>query len=92
MCVCVWFANEYLVRKIIFKQANAHLFNTVKGFQVLLFIVCTQFKWFYVILSNTNNSIYTQLNDFEYCYLTPIILFNINHLFDRSQMVSSIVI
>ena len=30
-------------------------------------------------------------NDFKYCYLTKIILFNINHLFAQSKVTSSIV-
>ena len=30
----------------------------------------------------------TQLNGFKYSYLTQIILFNINHLFAQSEMVS----
>ena len=34
----------------------------------------------------------TQLNGFNYCYLTQIILFNINHLFADSEEVTSIVI
>ena len=34
----------------------------------------------------------TQLNGFNYCYLTLIILFNINHLFAYSEVVSSIAI
>ena len=36
-------------------------------------------KWFQVLLSNINSSICTQLNGFKYCYLTPIILFNIDN-------------
>ena len=32
----------------------------------------------------------TQLNGFNYCYLTPIILFNINYLFAHSKLVTSI--
>ena len=31
----------------------------------------------------------TQLNVFNYSYLTPIILFNINHLFADSDVVAS---
>ena len=31
----------------------------------------------------------TQLNDFDYYYLTPIILFNINHLFEHSEVDTS---
>ena len=31
-----------------------------------------------------------QFNGFNYCYLTPIILFNINHLFADSEVVTSI--
>ena len=34
----------------------------------------------------------TQLNGFKYCYLTLIILFNINHLFAQSKVVTSIAI
>ena len=33
-----------------------------------------------------------QLNGFNYCYLTLIILFNINYLFAHSEMVLSIAI
>ena len=32
----------------------------------------------------------TQLNGFNYCYLTLIIIFNINHLFADSEVVLSI--
>ena len=32
----------------------------------------------------------TQLNGFKYCYITPIILFTINHLFAYHDTVSSI--
>ena len=48
------------------------------------------FKWFQALLSNTNNLIEyqsfvcTQLNSFKYCYVTLIILFNINHLLAHS--------
>ena len=44
-------------------------------------------KWFQVFLSNTDNSIQyqsfvcTQLSSFKYSYQTPLILFNMNHLF-----------
>ena len=31
-----------------------------------------------------------QLNDFTYCYLTLIILFNINHLFADIEVVTAI--
>ena len=34
----------------------------------------------------------TKLNGFNYCSLTPIILFNINHLFADSEVVTSIAI
>ena len=34
----------------------------------------------------------TRLNGFNYWYLTLIILFNINHLFPHSEMVTSITI
>ena len=34
----------------------------------------------------------TQLNGFKYCYLTLIILLNINDLFAHSEMVSRIII
>ena len=34
----------------------------------------------------------TQLNGFNYCHQTLIILFNINHLFAHSKMVTSIAI
>ena len=30
----------------------------------------------------------TQLNGFNYCYLAPIILFNINHLFTHRELYS----
>ena len=34
----------------------------------------------------------TQLNDFYNCYVTLIILFNINHFFPRREMVKSIAV
>ena len=34
----------------------------------------------------------TQLNGLNYCYLTLIILFNINHLFADSEVVTTIAI
>ena len=34
----------------------------------------------------------TQINDYNYCYLTLIIQFNINHLFVNSEVVTSIAI
>ena len=34
----------------------------------------------------------TQVNSFNYCYLTLIILFNINHLFADIEVVTSIAI
>ena len=36
--------------------------------------------------------IHTQLNDFNNCYQTIMILFNINHLFADTEVVTSIVI
>ena len=34
----------------------------------------------------------TSVNGFNYCYLTLIILFNINHLFAQSEMVTRIAV
>ena len=36
--------------------------------------------------------VFTQLNSFNYCYLSLIILFNIDHLFADSEVVTSIAI
>ena len=51
--------------------------HTVKYFQVLLFIACTELNCFsnliLIILFNNNHS-FTQLNFFKYCLLTLIIL------------------
>ena len=55
-------------------------------------------KWFQSLISNGNNSIYyesfvcTQVNGFNYCCLTLIILFNITHLFTHGEAVTSIAI
>ena len=40
----------------------------------------------------SNAVVCTQLIGFKYCYLTLIILFNINHLFAHSEVVSSVAI
>ena len=41
-------------------------------------LTCTFF------LMSQSSFVYTQWNGFNYCYSTPIILFNINHLFAHS--------
>ena len=40
-------------------------------------------------LNEQNSFVYTQINGFKCFYGTQIILFNINHLFAHSQVVSS---
>ena len=48
---------------------------------------------FELVCLHTNMAIVsTQLNGFNYCYLTLIILFNINHLFTDSDVATSIAI
>ena len=36
----------------------------------------------YIFFNEPSSFVYMQLNVFNYCYSTTIILFNINHLFD----------
>ena len=50
------------------------------------------FKWELTCLHTSTAIFSTQLNGFNYCYLTLIILFNINHLFVHSEEIISIVI
>ena len=45
------------------------------------------FKW----VRNNVCTVSTQLNGFNYCYLTQL-LFNINHLFTHSELITSIAI
>ena len=47
------------------------------------------FKWFHVLLSNSNISVCSVLSNFKYCYLTQIILFKIIPSFKHSWIVSS---
>ena len=42
-----------------------------------------------ICLTTSNAIVSKQLNGFNDCYLTLIILFNINHLFARSEVVAS---
>ena len=42
-------------------------------------------------IANTNSFICTQLNGFESCNVTQIVLLNITYLFGHSKMVLSIV-
>ena len=57
----------------IFKQAWAHFLQIV--------------KWFHLFISNMTYTFYyysfvdNKFNNFNYCYLIQVILFNINHLF-----------
>ena len=81
--------------------------HTVKWLQVLLYIsnnlisvisLHTQFisnfifKCELICLYTSVVSVSTQLNDFNFCYLTLIILFNIDHLLAHSEVVTSIAI
>ena len=51
------------------------------------------FKWIRTNFWHTSIVIVsTQLNGFNYCYLTVIILFNINDLFADSEVVTNIAI
>ena len=45
-----------------------------------------------ICLHSRNAIVSTQLNSFNYCYPTQIILFNINHLFAHSEVVAVIAI
>ena len=45
-----------------------------------------------ICLHNNITIVSTQLNGFNYCYLTLIILFNINYLFADNEVITSIAI
>ena len=45
-----------------------------------------------IYLHTSIDIVSTQLNGLNYCYLTWLILFNINHLFADSEVVTSITI
>ena len=47
---------------------------------------------FELICLDTGIAVVLQLDGFKYCYQTLIILFNINHLFARNEVVTSIAI
>ena len=59
----------------------------------LVLICLYRIKWFQVLFAQIIIAIVsTQLNVFKYCYLTLIILFNINYLFVYCEVLTSIAI
>ena len=56
--------------------------------QVILFLIDLEL----ICLHTSPAIVSTQLNSFNYCNVTQIFLFNINHLFAHSEVVSSIAI
>ena len=76
VCVCVRVCvifSEYFLDNFIFKQMNWGLIclHTVKWFQVLLFNINNPNQYLSFVCMHVNG--------FKYCYLTPILIFDINH-------------
>ena len=79
---------KYCYRILTFIHLFAHSKINLHGMSVISFLNKLE-----LICLHTNIAIVsTQLNGFNYCYLTLIILFNINHLFAHIKVVSSIAI
>ena len=83
------------ILSIIFLNKHELIFlHIFQWFKVLLcninnlIVIC--FKSKLICLHTSIAIVSTQLNDFNYCYLTLIILFNINHLFAHSEVVKNI--
>ena len=70
--------------------------NTFKWIYIYTWFVSEQFvgnfifKLELICLHTSIDSVFIQLNGFNYCYLTLLILFNINRLFVDSEVVKSI--
>ena len=71
----------------------AHIRIDIRDIKEISLYVISFLNEFEPICLNHNIAIVsTQLNGFNYCYITLIILFNIHHLFAHSEVVTSIAI